>query len=73
MTNLLTAPAYASEVAPTALRGYLTVYVNLTWAFGQLIAAGVMSGFSTGTTKWAYKIPFGIQWYVSTTKYISYV
>jgi SP family general alpha glucoside:H+ symporter-like MFS transporter len=26
------APAYASEVCPLALRGYLTVYVNLCWA-----------------------------------------
>jgi hypothetical protein len=33
------------------------VYVNLSWAFGQLIAAGVLSGFSNGATKWAYKIP----------------
>lgn len=51
------APAYASEVCPMALRGYLTVYVNLCWAFGQLVAAGILSGFSTGTTQWAYKIP----------------
>ncbi|GAB7353459.1 hypothetical protein MBLNU459_g3919t2 [Dothideomycetes sp. NU459] len=56
------APAYASEVCPTALRGYLTVYVNVTWAFGQLVAAGVMSTFSGGTTRWAYRIPFAIQW-----------
>jgi SP family general alpha glucoside:H+ symporter-like MFS transporter len=56
------APAYASEVCPMALRGYLTVYVNLCWAFGQLIAAGVLEAFSTGTTKWAYKIPFAVQW-----------
>lgn len=35
------APAYASEICPMALRGYLTVYVNLCWAFGQLISAGV--------------------------------
>ena len=55
------APAYASEVCPTALRGYLTVYVNLTWAFGQLVAAGVMSAFATGTTQYAYRIPFAIQ------------
>jgi SP family general alpha glucoside:H+ symporter-like MFS transporter len=56
------APAYASEVCPMALRGYLTVYVNLCWAFGQLIAAGVLSGVSGVTTKWAYKLPFAIQW-----------
>lgn len=56
------APAYASEVCPTALRGYLTVYVNLCWAFGQLISAGVQSAFSDNTTQWAYRIPFAIQW-----------
>jgi SP family general alpha glucoside:H+ symporter-like MFS transporter len=56
------APAYASEVCPMALRGYLTVYVNLCWAFGQLVAAGVLSGFSDGKTQWAYRIPFAIQW-----------
>lgn len=56
------APAYASEVCPTALRGYLTVYVNLTWAFGQLVGAGVQSGVSGITTEWAYRIPFAIQW-----------
>ncbi|KAL4814912.1 general substrate transporter [Aspergillus spinulosporus] len=56
------APAYASEVCPLALRGYLTVYVNLCWAFGQLISAGVQSGFSGKTGQWSYRIPFAIQW-----------
>ncbi|KAI5358665.1 putative major facilitator, sugar transporter, major facilitator superfamily [Septoria linicola] len=55
-------PSYASEICPTALRGYLAVYVNLTWAFGQLVSAGVMSAFSEGTSQWAYRIPFAIQW-----------
>jgi SP family general alpha glucoside:H+ symporter-like MFS transporter len=57
-----TAPAYASEVCPTVLRGYLTVYVNLCWALGQLISAGVQSAFANNDTKWAYRIPFAIQW-----------
>jgi SP family general alpha glucoside:H+ symporter-like MFS transporter len=56
------APAYASEVCPMALRAYLTVYVNLCWAFGQLVAAGVVSGFSGIQSEWAYRIPFAIQW-----------
>lgn len=56
------APAYASEVCPTSLRGYLTVYVNLCWAFGQLISAGVQSAFVNNNTQWAYRIPFAIQW-----------
>ncbi|KAK8039556.1 hypothetical protein PG993_007967 [Apiospora rasikravindrae] len=56
------APAYASEICPMALRGHLTVYVNLCWAFGQLISAGVQAGFSENSTEWAYRIPFAIQW-----------
>ncbi|KAK7409225.1 hypothetical protein QQX98_008601 [Neonectria punicea] len=56
------APAYASEVCPMALRGYLTVYVNLCWALGQLISAGVQAGFSDKPGQWSYRIPFAIQW-----------
>jgi SP family general alpha glucoside:H+ symporter-like MFS transporter len=56
------APAYASEVCPLALRGYLAVYVNLCWGFGQLISAGVQSGFVNNDTQWSYRIPFAIQW-----------
>jgi SP family general alpha glucoside:H+ symporter-like MFS transporter len=56
------APAYASEVCPLALRGYLSVYVNLCWALGQLISAGVQSGFSDGSSQWSYRIPFALQW-----------
>ncbi|KAG9258834.1 general substrate transporter [Emericellopsis atlantica] len=56
------APAYASEVCPMALRGYLTVYVNLCWAIGQLISAGVQAGFSGVESSLAYRVPFAIQW-----------
>ncbi|KAI5919526.1 general substrate transporter [Camillea tinctor] len=56
------APAYASEVLPLALRGYLTVFCNLCWATGQLIANGVLQGLVTNPTEWSYRIPFGLQW-----------
>lgn len=56
------APAYASEVCPMALRGYLAVYVNLCWAFGQLISAGIQAGFEKNMTEWSYRTPFAIQW-----------
>ncbi|KAF2621188.1 hypothetical protein BU25DRAFT_354922, partial [Macroventuria anomochaeta] len=56
------APAYTSEVCPMALRGYLVVYVNLCWAFGQLISASVQSAFSGGNIQWSYQILFAIQW-----------
>jgi SP family general alpha glucoside:H+ symporter-like MFS transporter len=51
-----TGPAYASEVCPLALRGYLTVYVNLCWAIGQFIAAGVLNGLIDLKSQWAYRI-----------------
>ena len=57
-----TGPAYASEVMPLSLRGYLTVYINLCWAGGQLLAAGVIKSLVTNTSQWGYKIPFAIQW-----------
>jgi MFS transporter, SP family, general alpha glucoside:H+ symporter len=56
------APAYASEVCPTNLRGYLTTYVNLCWAIGQFIAHGVLNGCLTIQGDMGYRIPFAIQW-----------
>lgn len=55
-------PAYASEVCPTNLRGYLTIYVNMCWAIGQLIASGVLYGLVHRTDQWSYRIPFALQW-----------
>ncbi len=34
--------AYASEVCPIQLRGYLTAYVNLCWGVGILLSSGVV-------------------------------
>ncbi|KAK6080392.1 General alpha-glucoside permease 8 [Seiridium cupressi] len=55
--------AYASEISPLALRPYFTTYANLCWIIGQLIASGVLRGFlSLGTSQWAYRVPFMLQW-----------
>jgi MFS transporter, SP family, general alpha glucoside:H+ symporter len=48
-------PAYASEVTPTKLRGYLTTYVNLCWAIGQFIAAGVLKALLNRPDQWSYR------------------
>lgn len=61
-TDISQAPAYASEICPMALRHYLTSYVCLCWALGQLISAGVLNGFQNNDTQWAYRTPFAIQW-----------
>lgn len=55
-------PAYASEIAPVALRGYLTTYVNLCWLLGQLISSGVLKSLLARTDEWGYRIPFALQW-----------
>ncbi|KAH7123103.1 general substrate transporter [Dactylonectria macrodidyma] len=54
--------AYSSDIAPVILRPYLTSYVNLCWVIGQLIAAGVLRGFSSMGGDMSYRIPFALQW-----------
>ena len=58
-----TVVSYASEVAPVALRGYFTSYINGCNVIGQLIAAGIVVGVDGRQDKWAYKIPFSTQWF----------
>ncbi|KAH7377394.1 MFS transporter [Pyrenochaeta sp. MPI-SDFR-AT-0127] len=55
-------PAYASEVCPLAIRPYLTAYVNMCFAIGQLIGAGVLQSLLGRGDEWSYRIPFAIQW-----------
>jgi SP family general alpha glucoside:H+ symporter-like MFS transporter len=53
--------SYASEVAPVALRGYLTTWVNACWGIGQLISLGVLRGLLHRTDQWGWRIPYAIQ------------
>lgn len=53
---------YAADIAPLQIRGILTTYNNLCWVIGQLIAQGVLRGCLDRNDKWAYKIPYAIQW-----------
>jgi SP family general alpha glucoside:H+ symporter-like MFS transporter len=48
-------PAYAAEVCPLALRGYLTAFVNLCWAIGQLLSAAILKALVNNTTEWSYR------------------
>ncbi|KAI1015505.1 hypothetical protein LB504_010888 [Fusarium proliferatum] len=56
------APAYASEICPTALRGYLANFVCLCWAIGMLISSGVQQAVESRSDNWAFRIPFALQW-----------
>ncbi|KAH8827910.1 maltose permease [Flagelloscypha sp. PMI_526] len=54
--------AYASEVCPIQLRGYLTSYVNLCWGVGILLSSGVVTATSKHTGDWSWRLPFVLQW-----------
>lgn len=56
------ATAYASEVCPTALRGYLTTFTNIAWLIGQTLASGVMRGLLNVPGEWSYRMAFALQW-----------
>jgi SP family general alpha glucoside:H+ symporter-like MFS transporter len=47
----------AAEVCPLALRGYLTAFVNLCWATGQLLSAAILKGLVNNKTEWSYRVP----------------
>lgn len=55
-------PAYASEICPMPLRGYLTAYTNMCFAIGQFIGAGVLQSLINRGDEWSFRIPFAIQW-----------
>ena len=49
----------------TETKDSLTVrlgYVNLCWAIGQLIAAGVLYGCLDLVGEWSWRICYAIQW-----------
>ncbi|EJD45772.1 trehalose transport-related protein [Auricularia subglabra TFB-10046 SS5] len=54
--------AYASEVCPIQLRGYLTAYVNLCWGVGILLSSGVVKASLGIENDWSWRMPFIIQW-----------
>ncbi|KZT57947.1 general substrate transporter [Calocera cornea HHB12733] len=56
------ASSYCSEVSPLALRGISTGAVNLWIVLGQFLSNGVIEGTGTRTDKYAYRLPFAIQW-----------
>ena len=53
---------YASDITPSALRPYLTSYINMCWVFGQLSAASVLRACYTLDSEWGWRIPVALQW-----------
>lgn len=56
------APAFASEVCPVVLRGYLEIFVVLCWGIGQFLSYSVLLTLNTNLTQWGWRIPFAVQW-----------
>ena len=51
-------PMYISETAPTAVRGMLVSFLQLSINSGQLIASAINWGSWDLTSRWAYRGPF---------------
>ncbi|CZS95258.1 related to alpha-glucoside transport protein [Rhynchosporium agropyri] len=56
--------AYAAEICPPAMRGYLTAWVSMCWGAGSFLATGVLRGaLQFGPNNDAgWRVPYGIQW-----------
>ncbi|WVW85182.1 hypothetical protein I302_107220 [Kwoniella bestiolae CBS 10118] len=54
--------AYAADICPIALRGYMTAFVNLCWGIGLTIASGVVRGAISIEGQWSWRMAYVIQW-----------
>lgn len=56
------ATTYAAEIMPVTLRAYILSSINICWLIGQLCAVAVVRSQAGNDTKWAYGLPFALQW-----------
>ncbi|KAH7021332.1 general substrate transporter [Microdochium trichocladiopsis] len=54
--------AYAAEICPAAMRGYLTAWVSMCWGAGTFLATGVLRGSLNLEGDAAWRVPYGLQW-----------
>ncbi|EGY17122.1 General alpha-glucoside permease like protein [Verticillium longisporum] len=54
--------AYAAEICPAAIRGYLTAWVSMCWGAGSFLAAGVLRGSLDLPGDAGWRVPYGLQW-----------
>ncbi|KAH7324173.1 general substrate transporter [Stachybotrys elegans] len=54
--------AYAAEICPAAMRGYLTAWVSMCWGAGSFLAAGVLRGSLGIEGDMGWRLPYGLQW-----------
>ncbi|KAH6986685.1 alpha-glucosides permease MPH2/3 [Ilyonectria destructans] len=54
--------AYAAEICPAAMRGYLTAWVSMCWGAGTFLATGVLRGSLSLKGDAGWRVPYGLQW-----------
>jgi SP family general alpha glucoside:H+ symporter-like MFS transporter len=54
--------AYAAEICPAALRGYLTAWVSMCWGCGSFLAQGVLRASLGLEGNLGWKVPYALQW-----------
>jgi SP family general alpha glucoside:H+ symporter-like MFS transporter len=54
--------AYAAEICPAAMRGYLTAWVSMCWGTGSFLATGVLRGSLNLPGDAGWRVPYGVQW-----------
>ncbi|KZL84062.1 maltose permease mal61 [Colletotrichum incanum] len=54
--------AYAAEISPTAMRGYLTSWVSMCWGAGSFLATIVLRGSIELEGDLGWKVPYAVQW-----------
>lgn len=47
--SICVGPAYASEIAPLAIRGPLTLWIQACWCIGHFLELGVVTGTQART------------------------
>ena len=54
--------AYAAEICPAAMRGYLTAWVSMCWGTGTFLSTGVLRGSLSLPGDAGWRVPYGVQW-----------
>ncbi|KAM0330613.1 hypothetical protein ACHAQA_003562 [Verticillium albo-atrum] len=54
--------AYAAEICPAALRGYLTAWVSMCWGMGSFFAQAVLRASLGLEGDLGWKVPYALQW-----------
>jgi MFS transporter, SP family, general alpha glucoside:H+ symporter len=54
--------AYAAEICPAAMRGYLTAWVSMCWGAGTFLSTGILRGTIDVQGDAGWRIPYALQW-----------